>query len=145
MATDAVGFSRLMHDDEDRTTAALRAAHQVLSDEAANRAGRIFSRAGDSALVEFSSSIDALKAGLAFQHQIGLRNKRLPRRRRMEFRVGINLGTAIIEGTDLLGDCVNVASRLEGLAEPGGICVSAPPPAPPPPTSTAPSGPRTAT
>ncbi len=124
MATDAVGFSRLMHADEDDTLDALRSAHELLEAEAKKRDGRVFSRAGDSALVEFIDASAAVEAAIAFQQAIEARNRRHDRNRRMRFRIGINLGTAVAEGENLLGDCVNVAARLEGLSEPGGVCIS---------------------
>ncbi len=124
MATDVVGFSRLMHEDEDDTLASLNACHELLGAEISKHSGRIFSRAGDSALVEFVDAEAAVRAGIGFQKAVAARNRRRARSRRMHFRIGVNLGTAIAEDENLLGDCVNVAARLEGLAEPGGLCIS---------------------
>ena len=124
MATDAVGFSRLMHEDEDKTLSALRAGHELLEAEVKKHGGRIFSKAGDSAFAEFVSAEAAVRTGIGFQQAVGRRNRGIARDKRMRFRIGINLGTAVVEGDNLLGDCVNVAARLEGLSEPDGLCIS---------------------
>ncbi len=124
MATDAVGFSRLVRVDEDIALDALRAGHDMLAAEVTKQGGRIFSKAGDSAFAEFVSPDAAVKAAMAFQMAVFAYNRQISRDRQMRFRIGINLGTAVVEGDNLLGDCVNVAARLEGLSEPDGMCIS---------------------
>lgn len=124
LAADVVGSSRLMEVDEEGTIARLgdyRAAIGVL---VADHHGRVFGGAGDSLIAEFSSAVEAVRCAMDIQHEIESRNTDVPSDRKMRFRIGINLGDVIVESDDLLGDGVNVAARLEGLAGPGGICVS---------------------
>jgi adenylate cyclase len=125
LAADVAGFSRLMGDDEEGTLARLKALRREVCDSsiAAHR-GRIVKTTGDGFLVEFPSVVDALRCALGVQEAMRERNRDTPARSRIEFRVGINLGDVIIDGGDVYGDGVNIAARLEALAEPGGICVS---------------------
>jgi adenylate cyclase len=125
LAADVAGYSRLVGMDEEGTFAALTAHRRELFDPAIEEfGGRIANTAGDSILAEFPSVIQALRCALAVQRGIAERNLRIPAERRVEFRIGLNVGDVIAQDGDLLGDGVNVAARLEGLAEPGGICVS---------------------
>ena len=126
VAADVAGYSRLVGQDEESTLRALRAHRQDLIDRSIEEhGGRIANTAGDSLLLEFPSVVDAVRCVLDVQRGMATRNDAVPVERRIEFRVGINLGDVIAEGADLMGDGVNVAARLEGLAEPGGICISA--------------------
>ena len=125
LAADVVGYSRLMGADEAGTLARLKAHRRELIDPAvAACRGRIVKLMGDGALVEFASVVDALRCAATVQRGMAERNKGLPPAQRIEFRIGINLGDIIVEGDDLYGDGVNIAARLQTLAEPGGICVS---------------------
>jgi adenylate cyclase len=124
LAADVVGFARLMAADEEGTLAALRARRQVIDGLVARHRGRIFGTAGDSLIAEFASPVEAVRCAAAIQQEIERRNADLPESHRMLFRVGVNLGDVMVGGDDLFGDGVNVAARLEGMAEPGGICIS---------------------
>src|SRR5258708_26265186 len=125
LAADVAGYSRLMGDDEEGTLAALKAIRRELSDpKIKEHRGRIVKTTGDGVLVEFSSVADAVRCAVDIQREMALRNAGTPDPKRIELRIGINLGDIIIDGRDIFGDGVNVAARLEALAEPGGICVS---------------------
>jgi TolB-like protein len=126
LAADVAGYSRLMGDDEEGTLAQLKAHRRALVDpKIAEHRGRIVKTTGDGMLVEFTSVVDALRCAVEVQRGMTDRNAEVPQDRRIEFRVGIHQGDIIIEEGDVFGDGVNVAARLEGLAEPGGLCVSA--------------------
>ncbi len=125
MAADVVGYSRLIRADEEGTIAALKALRADLIDpKIAEHHGRIVKLMGDGMLAEFASVVDAVRAAVETQVAVAEHNAGLPENKRIEFRVGINLGDVVIDGDDIHGDGVNVAARLEGLAEPGGISVS---------------------
>jgi adenylate cyclase len=125
MAVDVAGYSRLMGFDEAATLAALKAHRRELLDtEIAEHQGRIVKLTGDGMLVEFASAVDAVACAAEIQRGMGVRNADIPEERRIEFRIGINLGDVIVEDSDLYGDGVNVAARLEALASPGGVCIS---------------------
>ena len=126
LAADVVGFSRLAGSDEDRTLARLRALRSDLIDPTvAVYNGRMVKRTGDGALVEFRSVVDAVRCGIEVQNGMVERNAGLPPERRIEFRIGIHLGDVVEESDgDLMGDGVNIAARLEGIAKPGAICLS---------------------
>lgn len=125
LAADVVGYSRLMGRDEEGTLASLKEVRANLVDPAiARHNGRIVKTTGDGLLVEFSSVVDALRCAVEVQGRMTERGVDLPEDRRLQFRVGINLGDVIIDGDDIFGDGVNVAARLENLSDPGGICVS---------------------
>lgn len=124
LAADITGYSRLMGLDEAGTAKALREHRAAIDPILAGHGGRIFKTTGDGVLVEFASIVAAVESALAVQKLMAERNADVPEDRRMLFRIGINLGDVLIEGDDVLGDGVNVASRLEGIAEPGGICIS---------------------
>src|SRR6202011_5487612 len=126
LAVDVAGYSRLMGEDEEGTLAALRTVHRELGDpKIAEHRGRIVKTTGDGLLVEFASVVDAVRCAVEVQREMVARNVAAPAERRIEFRMGINVGDIIIEDDDIFGDGVNIAARLEGLAEPGGICLSA--------------------
>src|ERR1700746_4039096 len=125
LAVDVTAYSRLMGEDEEGTLAALRAVRRELADpKIAEHRGRIVKTTGDGLLAEFASVVDAVRCAVEVQREMIARNAAAPAERRIEFRMGINVGDVIIEDGDIFGDGVNVAARLEGLAEPGGICVS---------------------
>src|SRR5512146_1970079 len=126
LAADVVGYSRLTGADEDRTLARLRALRSDLIDPTvAVHSGRVVKRTGDGALVEFRSVVDAVRCAIEVQNAMIERNAGLPPERRIEFRIGIHLGDVVEESDgDLMGDGVNIASRLEGVAAPGTICLS---------------------
>ena len=125
LAVDVAGYSRLMGEDEEGTLAALRAVRRELGDpKIAEHRGRIVKTTGDGLLVEFASVVDAVRCAVEVQREMLARNAAAPAQRRIEFRMGINVGDIIIEDGDIFGDGVNIAARLEALAEPGGICLS---------------------
>ena len=124
LAADVVGFSKMMGDNEDRTLKNLKACRTITDESITSNHGRIFGSAGDSIIAEFGSPVDAVIAATDFQKNIQLRNSKVDEKDQMLFRVGLNLGDVIMEGENLYGDGVNVAARLEALAEPGGISLS---------------------
>src|SRR5262249_15352023 len=125
LAADVAGYSRLMAADEEGTLAQLKAHRKdVIDPKITEHRGRIVKTTGDGMLVEFASVVDALSCAVEVQRGMTERNVDVPQDKRIEFRVGIHQGDVIIEGGDIFGDGVNVAARLEGIAEPGGICVS---------------------
>ena len=125
LIADVVGYSRLIRADEEGTLAALKALRAELIDpKIAEHHGRIVKLMGDGMLAEFSSVVDAVRAAVETQQAVSEHNADLPQDKRMEFRVGINLGDVVVDGDDIHGDGVNIAARLEGLAAPGGICIS---------------------
>jgi adenylate cyclase len=125
LAADVVGYSRLMGADEEGTLARLKAySREVIEPKIADNRGRIVKTTGDGLLVEFASVVDAVRCALDIQRDTVERNARVSTEKRIELRVGINLGDVMVDGDDIYGDGVNIAARLEGLAEPGGICVS---------------------
>lgn len=125
LAADVVGFSRLMEADEAATLAALKARRkEVLEPLVAKHQGRVFKVTGDGVLVEFASAVDAVECAVQLQAGMATANAGQPEERHIVLRIGINLGDVMVEGGDLYGDGVNIAARLEALAEPGGICLS---------------------
>ncbi len=125
LAADVVGYSRLMEADEVDTLVALKSHREDLIDPTiAEHNGRTVKLMGDGALVEFASVVDAVTCAMAIQNGMTGRNEDVSEDRRIAFRIGVHLGDVMVEGSDLYGDGVNVAARLEGLAEPGGICIS---------------------
>jgi TolB-like protein len=124
VAADVAGYSLLMGLDEVGTARTLREHRKVTDALVAKHGGRIVKTTGDGVLLEFPSVVDAVECAVAVQAVMAQRNEGVPVDRRMLFRIGINLGDILIEGDDILGDGVNVAARLEGIAEPGGICIS---------------------
>src|SRR5258708_40162751 len=126
LVADVVGYSRLAGADEDRTLSRLRGLWSDLIDPAIDaHHGRIVKRTGDGNLIEFRSVVDAVRCAIEVQTGMVERNAGMPPERRIEFRVGIHLGDVVEEADgDLMGDGVNIAARLEGIAEPGGVCLS---------------------
>src|SRR6202030_4016734 len=125
LAADVAGYSRLMGTDEEGTLARLKALRRELADpKIKEHRGRIVKTTGDGLLIEFASVVDAVRCAVEVQREMAERNADVPSDRRIEFRMGINVGDIIKDGRDIYGDGVNVAARLEALAEPGGICVS---------------------
>jgi class 3 adenylate cyclase/TolB-like protein len=125
LAADVAGYSRLIGADEEGTLDRLRALRRETIDPAIREhRGRIVKTTGDGLLIEFASVVDAVRSAIAIQRGMARRNTEVSPEKRIEFRIGINLGDVVAEGDDLLGDGINVAARLEGIAEPGGICLS---------------------
>ncbi|HSH99223.1 MAG TPA: adenylate/guanylate cyclase domain-containing protein [Reyranella sp.] len=124
LAADVEGYSRLMEIDEEGTLATLSAHRSVTDELIARHHGRIFSTAGDSVLAEFASVFSAIECAVDFQHEIAIANKAIDEGKRLRFRIGINVGDVMVKDGNVFGDGVNIAARLEGLAEPGGICIS---------------------
>src|ERR1700723_192864 len=126
LAADVVGFSRMASADEDRTLARLRTLRLELIDPTiASQNGRVFKRTGDGALVEFRSVVEAVRSAITIQNAMIERNVGMPPDQRIDLRIGIHLGDVVEESDgDLMGDGVNIAARLEGIAEPGAICLS---------------------
>jgi TolB-like protein len=125
LAADVAGYSRLMGADEEGTLSRLKAYRRALVDpKITEHRGRIVKTTGDGMLVEFASVVDAVRCAVEVQREMAERNAEVPQEKRIEFRVGIHQGDIVVEDQDIFGDGVNVAARLEGLAEPGGICVS---------------------
>jgi adenylate cyclase len=126
LAADVVGYSRLMSADEEGTHLRLLAyRREVIAPKVREHRGRIVKHTGDGVLVEFGSIVDAVRCALDVQRLVCARNAGVPQDRRIEFRIGVNLGDVIVAPDDIYGHGVNVAARLEGLAPPGGICISA--------------------
>jgi adenylate cyclase len=126
LAADVAGYSRLIGADEEGTLNRLRSIRaDVIDPKISENRGRIVKTTGDGLLVEFSSVIDALRCATEWQNGMVELNAALPDDIRIEFRIGVHQGDIVVEDADIFGDGVNVAARLEGLAEPGGICVSA--------------------
>jgi adenylate cyclase len=124
LSADVVGYSRLMGDDEQGTLATLTAYRQVMAERIVNHDGRVVDSPGDALLAEFPSGVEAVRCAVEIQQELARRNASLPESRRMLLRIGVNLGDVIEQNGALYGDGVNVAARLEALAEPGGVCVS---------------------
>ena len=124
-AGDIAGYSRLMGADEEGTLSRLNAhRREFLEPKVADHRGRIVKRTGDGILIEFASAVDAARCAVEIQQGMIKRNASVPQNRRIEFRIGIHVGDVIIEDGDIFGDGVNIAARLEGIAQPGGICIS---------------------
>ena len=125
LVADAVDYSRLMGEDEAGTYARYKAVrNEFIEPLVADHRGRIVKSLGDGFLVEFHSVVDAVECAVAWQQGLSAREEEVPEPRRLQFRIGINLGDVIIEDEDVFGDGVNVATRLEGLADPGKVCIS---------------------
>jgi TolB-like protein/class 3 adenylate cyclase len=124
LSADVKGYSRLMGEDEDATVRTLTAYRTIMVTLIQKHQGRVVDSPGDNLLAEFSSVLDAVRCAVEIQEELRDRNTELPENRKMEFRIGINLGDIIEEGGRIYGDGVNIAARMEGLAEGGGICIS---------------------
>jgi adenylate cyclase len=124
LAADVVGYSRLMGEDEAGTAQALREHRAAADPLIAERGGRIVKTTGDGVLIEFGSAVGAVQCAIVLQNLMTERNAGVPDTRRMDLRIGVHIGDVLVEGDDILGEGVNIAARLEGIAEPGGICIS---------------------
>src|SRR5437867_11557847 len=124
LSADVEGYSRLMGEDEAATVQTLTVYRAVIQTLVQQHRGRVVDSPGDNLLAEFASVVDAVQCAVAIQRELGIRNTALPFQRRMNFRVGINLGDVIVEGERIYGDGVNIAARLESLAAGGGICIA---------------------
>jgi len=124
LSADVKGYSRLMGEDELATVRTMEAYRQMIAEVVGNYRGRVVDSPGDNVLAEFSSVVDAVESAVEIQKELKLKNEELPENRRMEFRIGINLGDVVEEGERIYGDGVNIAARTESLAEAGGICIS---------------------
>src|SRR5579863_7579088 len=125
LAADVAGYSRLMGADEEGTLAQLKAIRKTLVDPTiASHRGRIVKTTGDGMLVEFASAVDAVRCAIEVQRGMAAQNATMPQVKRIEFRIGIHVGDIIVDDNDIFGDGVNIAARLEGIAEPGGVCIS---------------------
>src|SRR5213594_5195528 len=123
-SADVAGYSRLMGDDEEATIRTLTTYREVIATRIQQYRGRVVDSPGDNLVAEFASVVDAMRCAVEIQQELTAKNAGLPDQRKMEFRIGLNLGDVVVEGKRLYGDGVNIAARLEGLAEPGGICIS---------------------
>ena len=124
LSADVQGYSRLMGEDEDATIRTLTTYRELTSAIIQKHRGRVVDSPGDNLLAEFGSVVDAVRCAVEVQEELRIRNAELPDNRRMEFRIGINLGDVVEEGDRIYGDGVNITARVEGLAEGGGICIS---------------------
>src|SRR5215510_16013472 len=124
LSADVKGYSRLMGEDEEATIHTLTTYREVMATLIQAHQGRVVDSPGDNLLAEFASVVDAVRCAVEIQHALKMRNAELPAQRQMPFRIGINLGDVVVEGERLYGDGVNIAARVEGLAESGGICLS---------------------
>ena len=124
LSADVAGYSRLMAEDEEHTLQTFRGHREVFEKLVALHRGRIFNTAGDAILAEFGSAVEAVRCATEIQAALRTRNDHLADERRVEFRIGVNLGDVMVQGEDLLGDGVNLAARLQGAAEPGGVCIA---------------------
>jgi adenylate cyclase len=123
-SADVKGYSRLMGEDEAMTIRTLTTYRELMMTRIQQHRGRVVDTPGDNLLAEFASAVDAVQGALAIQRELRLKNAELPENRKMEYRIGINVGDVVIEGERIYGDGVNIAARLESLAEGGGICIS---------------------
>jgi adenylate cyclase len=124
LSADVKGYSRLMGEDEEATVHTLNVYKEVITNLIQQHHGRVVDAPGDNVLAEFASVVDAVRCAVEIQKELKTRNAELPESRRMEFRIGVNLGDVIEDGEQILGDGVNIAARLESLSEAGGICIS---------------------
>src|SRR6059036_417455 len=124
LSADVKGYSRLMGVDEEATVCTLTAYREVMATLIRQHRGRVVDSPGDNLLAEFTSAVDAVQCAVEIQQDLKVRNTELPNQRKMEFRIGLNVGDVVVEGERIYGDGVNIAARLEGLAEPGGLCIS---------------------
>jgi adenylate cyclase len=124
LCADVFGYSRLMGEDEEATLSTLSSYRKLIDSLIEQHHGRFVNSAGDSVLAEFASVVNAVQCSVEIQTTLKAENANIPPERRMEFRIGVNLGDVMVDGEQIYGDGVNVAARLESLAEPGGICIS---------------------
>jgi adenylate cyclase len=123
-SADVQGYGRLMGDNEEATVQTLTEYRGVMTSFIQQHRGRVVDSPGDNLLADFASVVDAMQCGIVIQQELKNRNQALPEHRKMRFRIGINLGDVLLEGERIYGDGVNIAARMEGLAEGGGICLS---------------------
>ena len=124
LAMDVVGYSSMMNKNEAATVKQLRICQGIIETVSKEKSGRIFNTAGDAFMIEFPTTIGAVETAIEIQEKVASHNKRVSQDERLEFRMGVNIGDVTIEGKNLLGDGVNIAARLEGIAPPAGICIS---------------------
>jgi adenylate cyclase len=124
LAADVFGYSRLTAENEEDALRTLKAHRGVIDRLIARHEGRIFNTAGDSVLAEFGSAVESVRCAITIQEELRVRNAQIDENRRMDFRIGINVGDVLVDGDNLYGDGVNIAARLESIAAPGGICIS---------------------
>src|SRR5467141_4534600 len=124
LSADVKGYSRLMGADEEATLRTLTSHRKIIDGLIERHHGRFVNSAGDSVLAEFASVVEAVNCAVDSQSALKAENAKLPPDRRMQFRIGVNLGDVMVEGDQIYGDGINVAARLESLADPGGICIS---------------------
>src|SRR5271169_4450536 len=124
LSADVAAYSRLMAEDEEQTLRIFRGHSEVFNKLVTLHRGRVFNTAGDAILAEFGSAVEAVRCATEIQAALRTRNDQLPEDRQVRFRIGVNLGDVMVQGQDLLGDGVNVAARLQGAAEPGGVCIA---------------------
>ena len=124
LSADVKGYSLLMADDEVHTIQTLKAYRQIMSDFIEQHSGRVVDNPGDNLLAEFSSAVDAVQCAVEIQKQLNKENERLVENKKLKFRIGVNIGDIVQDGDRIYGSGVNVAARIEGIANPGGICVS---------------------
>ena len=124
LMADVVGYSKMMGENEERTIEILRGHREIFDEMLKVHRGRIFNTAGDAILAEFPSAVDAVRCATEVQAALRTRNDHLPPEQRMWFRIGVNLGDVVVQHGDLLGDGVNVAARIQTVAEPGGVCIA---------------------
>ncbi len=124
LGADVKGYSRLMGEDEVATIRTLTTYRELMASLIQKYRGRVVDTPGDNLLAEFASVVGAVQCAVEIQRELNTRNAELPEARKMEFRIGINLGDVIVEGERIYGDGVNIAARVEGLADGGGICIS---------------------
>ena len=124
LSADVVGYSRLMDDDEEATIRTLTTYRKVLASLIQQHRGRVVDTTGDNLLAEFLSVVDAVRCAVEIQEELRIRNAELPENLKMHFRIGVNLGDVVEEGERIYGDGINIAARVESLADGGGICIS---------------------
>jgi adenylate cyclase len=123
-AADVAGYSRLMEQDEVQTLSTLTADREIMDRLIAEHGGRIANTAGDSVLAEFPSAVDAVRCAVEIQNTLASTNAGNPKEECLQFRIGVHVGDVMVRGSDLLGDGVNIAARLQGIASPGSVCIS---------------------
>ena len=124
LTADVQGYSLLMSDDEVHTIQTLKAYRQIMADLIQQHSGRVVDNPGDNLLAEFGSAVDAVNAAVAIQEKLKKENAKFVEGKRMQFRIGVNIGDVVHDGERIYGSGVNVAARIEGIADPGGICIS---------------------
>ena len=124
LSADVSGYSRLMGDDDESTVTTISAYWEIITEIIKKHHGRVVDTTGDNILAEFSSALNAVNSAIGIQRALEIENAKVPEHRRMEFRIGINLGDILHKDNRIYGDGVNIAARIESLADPGGICIS---------------------